>query len=391
MSDPTTADRHDRSALGAADVTNERLAEIAASSLGLPPDGVRLLDSVAEEFPYDLPAITTGGRWWVSGHLAVNGSANGGAPAPFRVFVKVVQNWSRSPLFQFVPPEHREMAAAGVPWRTEPLVYRSDLRDRLPEGLAMPRALAVDDLDESSSAIWLEEVPVVEVTWDHDRYARAARLLGRLAASPEVAVHRNVGESSFHLRVYLDGRLAMQVMPMLRDEGIWQHPLVAHAFDDELRDRVRAAADLAPAYVAELSALPYATAHGDACPNNLLAGADDGFVLIDYGFWGPNPIGFDLGQLLVGDVQVGRRSSADLAELEDLCLAEYVEGLRAEGCDVPLDVVRRAHALHLLIFTGLSTLPFEHLDQPPTPELHALARERAAIARFSLDLVDATD
>ena len=385
------ADRHDRTALGAADVTDDGLAAIAADALGLDPDGVRLLDSVAEEFPYDLPAITTGGRWWVSGHLAANGSADGGAPTPFRVFVKQVQSWARSPLFASVPPEVREMAAAGVPWRTEPLAYRSDLGDRLPEGLTMPRALAVVDLDEASSAIWLQEVPLVEAVWDEGRYARAARLLGRLAVSPRVAERRNVGESTFHLRVYLEGRLAMQVLPMLRDDGIWQHPLVAGAFDGALRDRLLAAADRAPAYVEELSALPYATAHGDACPNNLLAGAErDGFVLIDYGFWGPNPIGFDLGQLLVGDVQLGKRPAAELPELEDLCLREYVAGLRDEGCDVPLEVVRRAHALHLMIFTGLSTLPFEYLGSPPSPELERLARERAAIARFSLDLVDAT-
>ena len=113
-------------------------------------------------------------------------------------------------------------------------------------------------------------------------------------------------------------------------------------------------------------------------------------MLIDYGFWGPNPIGFDLGQLLVGDVQVGKRPAADLPVLEDLCLGAYVAGLREEGCDVPLEVVRRAHALHLMIFTGLSTLPFEHLGTPPSPELARLARERAAIARFSLDLVDTT-
>jgi hypothetical protein len=383
-------DHHHRAGLGAADVPDERLARIAAESVGLDPDRARLVDSVAQEFPYDLPAITTGGRWWVSGH--VRDERAGSAPVPFRVFVKVVQNWSRSPLFQAVPPEFREVAAAGVPWRTEPLAYRSDLGDRLPAGLTMPRALAVDDLDDASSAVWLEEVPVVERVWDRDRFARAAFLLGRLAASPAVAERRNVGESDFHVGVYLEGRLSMQVLPVLRDDGVWQHPLVAAAFDDGLRERLRSAADLAPAYVAELSAMPYVTAHGDACPNNLLARAgDDGFVLIDYGFWGPNPIGFDLGQLLVGEVQVGRRSAADLAELDDLCLAAYVEGLRAEGCDVPLEVVRRAHALHLMVFTGLSALPFEHLDAPVTPELVGLARERAAIARFSLDLVDATD
>ena len=131
--------------------------------------------------------------------------------------------------------------------------------------------------------------------------------------------------------------------------------------------------------------------HGDACPNNLLArdGSDD-FVLIDYGFWGPGPIGFDLSQLLVGDVQVGRRGSDDLAEVEDAIFAGYMAGLRDEECWIPDDVVRRAHALQLLIFTGLSALPFDLLEAEPTPELHRVAEHRAAIARFSLDLVDAT-
>jgi len=181
------------------------------------------------------------------------------------------------------------------------------------------------------------------------------------------------------------------VLPMLADETIWKHPLVDGAFESGLRDRLLGAADLAAAYVEELSGLPLATGHGDACPNNLLVPADaDGFVLIDYGFWGEAPIGFDLSQLLVGDVQVGRRPAADLSDIEETILSAYMDGLRDEGCDVPEAVVRRAHALQLMIFTGLSTLPFEHLDSNPTQELHRIASERAAIARFSLELLDAT-
>ncbi len=101
---------------------------------------------------------------------------------------------------------------------------------------------------------------------------------------------------------------------MLRDDGVWQHPLVAGAFDDDLHGRLLEAADRSAEYAEELSSRPIVASHGDACPNNLLArvGSDD-FVLIDYGFWGPGPIGYDLSQLLVGDVQLGRRSSDDLA------------------------------------------------------------------------------
>jgi Ser/Thr protein kinase RdoA (MazF antagonist) len=152
------------------------------------------------------------------------------------------------------------------------------------------------------------------------------------------------------------------------------------------------AADHAASYVDELAAKPLAASHGDACPNNLLSrAASDDFVLIDFGFFGAGPIGFDLSQLLVGDVQVGRRGSDDLAVMDDILFAGYMAGLRAEECWIPDDVVRRAHALQLLIFTGLSTLPFEHLESEPTPELHRIAADRAAIARFSLDLLDATE
>jgi hypothetical protein len=194
------------------------------------------------------------------------------------------------------------------------------------------------------------------------------------------------------VRDYLDGRLGVQVLPLLRSDDVWQHPLVAGAFDDQLRDRLLVAADRAEAIVEELSAMPHLLSHGDACPNNLLAGPEpDSFTLIDFGFWNPAPVGFDLGQLLVGDVQIGQRSPTLLAPTESAIVPSYVEGLRAEASQIPEDVVRRAHALHLLLFTGYSALPFDHLGSPITPELEQVARDRAAVAAFSLDLLDATD
>ncbi len=92
---------------------------------------VELLDSAVARVPYDIPSITTASRNFVRGRARIRGKA-----VPFSLFVKHVQSWVRSPFFAEVPPDLREMAEAGVPWRIEPLVYRSDLRDRLPEGLS---------------------------------------------------------------------------------------------------------------------------------------------------------------------------------------------------------------------------------------------------------------
>jgi hypothetical protein len=190
------------------------------------------------------------------------------------------------------------------------------------------------------------------------------------------------------IRAYADGRVAHQVVPALRDPEVWRHPLVAGAFDAALRRDLLAAADDLPALVDELSAAPHLPAHGDATPNNLLVDPSrPELVLIDFGFWGPAPIGFDLGQLLIGELQLGERPAAELAANEPACLAGYVRGLRDEGCTVPEPVVRRAHALQMLLFCGLSSLPLDDLGGPPTPERLRVARERAAGARFVLDLL----
>jgi len=379
---------HDRTVLGTADVSDEQLADFVGRLLHLhPQDELVLLESWAEVAPYDLDALTTAGRFWVRGRAATATDDR-----PFAFFVKIVQSWSRSPVFALVPEDQRAQALAALPWQVEPAVYRSDLAGALPPGLSMPRVFAVVDLDEASAALWLEAVDCDPSSWDEDRIVRAAHALGRLAGRADVrrvaGTASRVGQHT--VRGYAEGRVAHQVLPALRSD-VWAHPLVAASFDAVLRERLLAAAGGLSAAVDELEEAPLAAAHGDACSRNLLVAPDGpGFVLIDFGFFGLAPVGFDLGQLLVGEVQLGDRSADCLPALEARCLPAYADGLRAEGSDVDLEVLRRAHALQLLVFSGLSALPFEHLGAPPTPELHNLARQRAHSAAFILDLVDAT-
>ncbi len=356
-------------------------------ALLLGEERVEILDLEVSLVDYDLPSITTAGRYWVSGHAA---TANG--TKPFRIFVKHVQCWSRSPLFAPVPPEIREMAAAGVPWRTEPLVYRSELAERLPTGLSMPTVLGVYDLDELSASIWLAEVPATNWPWDLGRYRRAAYLLGRLAGSPAVAPLADIGAHEWNVRDYLEGRFRHQIVPMLHDDRLWSHPLLARCFGPELRERMCSAAEEAPRWVAELDGAPLVTGHGDACPNNLMGAPHrDSLVLIDFGFWKPLPLGFDLGQLVLGEVQLGRRPAATLAETDAAVVPEYVQGLAAEGMVVDPAPVNRLHAIQMLIFSGLSSMPFEHLESPSSPQIERLASDRAALATYCLDSVDRTE
>ncbi len=140
-----------RTELGAADVSDEQLAGMVASSLGV--GHVDVLDCTVTVAEYDLEALTTAGRYRVRGT-----ARHAGGRAMFGFFVKVVQSWRRSPVFAHVPEAQQEAVGASLPWRTEPRVYRSDLSHHLPPGFTMPEAFAVIDLDAESTALWLAEV-----------------------------------------------------------------------------------------------------------------------------------------------------------------------------------------------------------------------------------------
>jgi hypothetical protein len=374
----------DRAVLGPANVSDDVLASMVADSLGT--DGVELLSCHAEVAQYDLEALTTAGRYWVRGT-----AEHAGGRSPYAFYVKVVQSWTRSAQFQHVPEPLREIAAAGLPWRNEPAVYRSDLGERLPAGLSMPRAHAVIDIDDLSAGLWLQAIDHDPGRWQTPTFERAAYLLGRMAASPAVAPLRHLGSSAV-VRGYGHGRLEHQVLPSLRGEGLWDHPLVAAAFSPELRGRVLAAADALPRFLEELDGAELGSAHGDACARNLLVERrnPEGFVLIDFGFWCEAPLTFDLTQLMLGEIQTGERSASELPELEAACLAAYHQGLADEGHKIPLEVLRRTHALLMLLFFGLSAVPLEVLFGLPAPGSAAVVRERAQAATFVLDLVDAT-
>jgi len=363
-----------------------RLEAMVAAQLGRPR--VRLLTARRQAHPYDRAALTTAGRHLVCGTAA----DDSGRTRDYAFFVKLVQAWRRSPLFAEVPEPLRAQLAPLMPWRTEPDIYRGDLRRRLPRGLSLPHAYLVTDLDAESAAIWLDRVPVRRVAWDVARHRHAAYLLGRLAASPSVtplAAQVPVGRTA---RRFAEHWLGVNVVPELAGDALWRQPHVAASFDAPLRRRILRAAAALPALVDELESLPTTTAHGDACTDNLLrTRRDNDIVLIDFGFWGTAPVGFDLGQLLLGEVQRGRRPARTVAELEEACLPAYVHGLRAEGCTTAEHQVRRAHALAMTIFHAIPAIPYEHRTGEAGPDLRPFFANRAAMARCILDLLDATE
>lgn len=385
-----------RDALVHGDVDDAELAAMVAALWGV--SDVVLVDSVAEDVDYDLPSILTGSRTWVRGHADA-----GDGPRPFDLFVKRIHSWRHSPAFASVPLDFADRAAASLPWRAELLAYRSDLRDRLPAGLTMPRAFRVDEREDETAVLWLEAVERDVVPWTSDDYVRAAGLLGRLSGSPLVAPLAALDPQPWDIQDFVTGRIGHTVLPGLHDPATWEHPLVSGHFTD-LHARLLEVAGRLDQLAAEFARHRHAASHGDACPNNLLRrAADPSFTLIDFAFWRPQPVGFDLSQLLVGEIQVGREDADDLPARGEACLVAYAAGLAAEGLDVPVSEVLRGHAVSLVLFNGLPSLPLEAMAEHAalersgrlTPEqaerLDHWAAQRAGIARYALDVLELSD
>jgi hypothetical protein len=273
----------------------------------------------------------------------------------------------------------------------ELVAWAPGFADRLPAGMRVPRLYHLAELGDDRVAVWMEDVRVLDGAWDPPRFARAAHVLGELAArraDPRLlaACGLPVG---WGLRSYSRSRVELiGLPPLLERDEVWAHPLLAGAVDDRLQADLCALGARAPELLDRMDDLPQALPHGDASPQNLLVPADDPdmFVAIDVSFQSPQAVGFDLGQLLVGLTHAGELPAAALPAIHRRLVPAFTDGLRAAGGRASAEEVAFGYVASLVVRAGFSSLPFERLGEPPTPALAATFGERAALTRFIADL-----
>jgi hypothetical protein len=237
----------------------------------------------------------------------------------------------------------------------------------------------------------MENVAASEAPWDDATYTGAAQLLGRLAGR---SMREGLPDGSPRLfpglRFIFEGRTLAVDLPALRSDETWRHPAmvrVARA-DPDLRGDLLELGEEAPELMTTLESLPQSLAHGDACPQNLLADPREprGLVAIDWGFVGMEPVGYDLGQLLVGRFESGELGDSDLTALSDLILDGYVAGLGDEGWTGERQLVRSGFLGGLLLRSAFSALPLDRLRGPVDDATADLFASRARYARLLLEL-----
>ncbi len=234
-------------------------------------------------------------------------------------------------------------------WKRELYVYQSGLLDTLPEGLAAPRCYGAAELPGNVAMLWLEDIgDAYAGEWSLDRYALAARHLGRLNGS-------YVSGQSLPAFPWLSIDRNRQWVAFPWQEISWDHPKVlelyprpeVNAFRRLLFDHER--------FLAKLALVPKTLCHGDTYPTNLkarfLPDGSEQTVALDWALTGIQPLGDDLGQLVFGAQM--NLDTAGGADAETTLFDSYIDGLRDSGCRVDPQVVRFGFSVSAAMRVGM--------------------------------------
>ena len=382
---------------GLASLTPAELEEITSTAAGR---AIRPTSTRVTPIPYDWGSPATAGLWQVvvSGQAAqASGRDAQAGPVSYAYFVKLLRHPLRWPgLAQLPDQASRDEFVGYFPWRFELDMYESGIGDVLPAGMRTPRLHHVKRPDGDHLGLWWEFVPERPAPWDLDDYRRAAFLLGRLAARrrdgadvnrllPQIC--RQAHPSGSPLRFFTERRVLRGVLPALRAGQIWEHPLATAALrqsgDMALPADMLALAGRLPRVLDMLDGLPQTYAHGDASPQNLMLPASEPgtVIVIDWGFGTLLPVGFDLGQLLVGLAHAGKSAPSALPDIDAAIFPAYLEGLAAEDYRAVPAQVRLGYLGSLAARSALSALPLELLSGPPTKDAEAEFLRRLQLTR----------
>ena len=141
------------------------------------------------------------------------------------LFLKVLQHPRHWSGLDRVPPQFRAEFSDSFPWRAELAAWNPEFLGALPEGLRVPRLYRLVELPADRVAVWMEDIAVSDQTWSVPRFARAAGLLGQLAANrcdAELLASCGV-PAGFGVRKYVDGPVTGALFA-LRDRALWLHP-----------------------------------------------------------------------------------------------------------------------------------------------------------------------
>lgn len=270
---------------------------------------------------------------------------------PWTVVLKVVPRHSAAG--QILPasddPTHQ------LYWKRELLLARSDLLERLPNGLRAPTCHGVSEWPDGYW-LWLEEIhDRYGKPWPLERFGLAARHLGRLGGT--YLTQRPLPTYSWLTRGLLRQRMSGSAGNWDRLPRLLDHPLVRRGFPADVYEGLRRLRAESETFLSALDRLPRTLQHGDAGRKNLLAVAaphgEDTTLATDWGFLGIGAIGEEIASSGLSPMIWFNGVEPDqLQELDGIAFEGYLRGLRDVGWLGDPGLVRLGYAAALALRFG---------------------------------------
>ena len=327
---------------------------------------------------------------------------SGAHPLRQTFFVKLLRNPQIWPSLHTIPEPLRKEFLAIFPWRMEYEMHHAGLADALPEGMQLPR-LNHANVTEDYISLWYTFVDVDPRPWEPPDFSRTAYLLGRLAArrregarvNEQLPTRCRAASRTSSLCRYVRQRVLGLEARIVQDASRWRTARMVEALaalgDQRLAVDLPALVSRIPTILDRLVGLPQTFVHGDASPQNMLIPVADRSlrVAIDWGgFCTLLPVGFDLGQLLIGLAHAGEVEVSELPALQDAILEAYCAGLANEDYDVPPDEVRLGFLGSLVCRSGLGALPLDPPEAAIASLTNAELTQRLQLARYLVNVAD---
>jgi hypothetical protein len=256
------------------------------------------------------------------------------------------------------PPEGGEEADWNY-WKREAMAYRSGLLDDLPGGIAAPRCLAVDESAEGIVRLWLEDVaPANDEPWALDRYALAARHLGRFNGA--YLVERSLPDAPWLSTNWLRGWVGANEAAMDHLKRVLEHPLVRQVYPEGVAASFLQLWTERELFLDRLDRLPHTLCHLDAFRRNLLdrrlTDGSEQTLALDWAFVGKGAIGEELGPLIQASIEFFEAEGITAQELEEVAFQGYLEGLTDAGWRGDPQVVRFDYTASTALRYGVGTV-----------------------------------
>ncbi|MDF2961470.1 MAG: aminoglycoside phosphotransferase [Paenibacillus sp.] len=264
----------------------------------------------------------TGGLYRLAGAAVTKGGT-----VPWSVILKMV-----------VPVPNADNPGHYNYWKREVLAYQSGVLEKLPKMVRAPQCFAVEEREDHTVWLWLEEVTdSTGSPWTKIELETAVRLLGTLGGAyltgeplPDEPwlCKRWLASWVEECDRYDDGSALI--------EDTWRAPALSRLFPAGMFGRYKEFHQTRALLLDGLRQLPRMLTHNDAWPPNLFLQANSRLVAIDWAFVGIAGLGEELGRLYGLILHMGGGAAAD----PDSLFEPYMAGLKEAGWHGDPDLVR---------------------------------------------------